>query len=299
MESAYGKFFWKGRSFSFERPSFFWKGWNMTEEMLSIGGLFDSHAHYFDARFEGEADGILRELFEGGLGGVVNVATNPRNAMRCIEQAKAYPNMWCAVGIHPEDCQNDVSDVEEALLAIRGLLDTEEKRRENKIVALGEIGLDYHWEPVDKPRQMAVFEAQMRMAAELSLPVIIHDREAHGDCFETVLRYPEVKGVFHSFSGSAELARELVKRGWYISFSGVLTFKNARKVREVVEAIPRDRILVETDAPYLAPEPFRGRMNHSGRMAYTVARLSELLSLSYGETVALTAENAKRFFNIM
>ena len=262
-------------------------------------GLFDSHAHYFDSRFEGQAEGLLSdEVFAKGIAGVVNVATNPQNALRCIEQARQYPNMWCAVGIHPEDCQNDVDDLEKALSEIRDLLDTEEKRRKNKIVALGEIGLDYHWQPVDKERQAACFEAQMRMARELSVPVIVHDREAHGDCFETVLRYPEVTGVFHSFSGSAELARELTKRGWYVSFSGVLTFKNARKVREAAAAVPRERILIETDAPYLAPEPFRGRMNHSGLMRYTAKALSEALGLSYEETVALTAENARRLFRM-
>ncbi|MBR2354644.1 MAG: TatD family hydrolase [Clostridia bacterium] len=269
------------------------------QEMLAWDGLFDSHAHYFDSRFEGQADDLLANgIFGKGVAGIVNVATNPENALRCIEQTSRYPRMWCAVGIHPEDGQNDVKDPDAALSAIRDLLDTEEKRRANKIVALGEIGLDYHWQPVDKERQMYLFEAQLDMARELSLPVIIHDREAHGDCFETVLKYPEVKGVFHSFSGSAEMTKELTRRGWYISFSGVLTFKNARKVREVAAVVPHDRILVETDCPYLAPEPFRGRMNHSGLMSYTAKTLSELLALSYEETVALTAKNAKELFGI-
>lgn len=266
--------------------------------MLPLNGLFDSHSHYFDSRFEGKSEGILTELFSDGLDSVINVGTNPGNSLRCIAQAAKYPKMYCAVGIHPEDCQNDVKDLDEGLSAIRGLLDTEEKRKKYKIVALGEIGLDYHWQPVDKERQMACFEAQLAMARELSLPAIIHDREAHGDCFETVLRYPGVTGVFHSFSGSAEMARELTRRGWYISFSGVLTFKNARKVREVAAVIPHDRILIETDCPYLAPEPFRGRINHSGLMSYTAKALSEILGLSYEETVALTAENAKRLFKI-
>ena len=260
--------------------------------------LFDSHAHYFDSRFEGQAEAVLEDLFEKGLAGIVNVGTNPENSLRCIEQAKRYERMWCAVGIHPEDCQNDVDDMEGALSAIRDLLDTEEKRKANKIVALGEIGLDYHWQPVDKPRQTVFFEAQMQMAREYSMPVIIHDREAHGDCFDVVLKYPEVRGVFHSYSGSAEMAKELTRRGWYISFSGVLTFKNARKVREVAEAISRERILIETDCPYLAPEPFRGRMNHSGFMTYTANALSQCLGLSYEETVSLTADNARNFFGI-
>ncbi len=262
-------------------------------------GLFDSHAHYFDRRFEGQADDLLTNgIFGGCVSGVINVGTNPENSLFCIEQAKRYAGMNAAVGIHPEDCKALSGSVKEEVARIRDLLDTPEKRRDNKIVALGEIGLDYHWQPIEKELQQGYFEAQLTLATELDLPVIIHDREAHGDCFETVLRYPTVKGVFHSFSGSAEMAKELTRRGWYISFSGVLTFKNARKVREVAAAVPTDRILLETDAPYLAPEPFRGRLNHSGLMAYTAATLAELLGCSVQEAVDLTAENARRLFGL-
>ena len=272
---------------------------NIVTEGPDAAGLFDSHAHYFDPRFEGQAEELLTHgIFGSGVSGVINVGTNPENARQCIAQAAKYPRMWCAVGIHPEDCQNDVGNMTEALAAIRDLLDTAEKRRANKIVALGEIGLDYHWQPCDKERQMRFFETQLAMAEELSLPVIIHDREAHGDCFETVLRYPRVRGVFHSYSGSAEMARELVRRGWYISFSGVLTFRNAKKVREVAQVVPLDRLLVETDCPYLAPEPFRGRLNHSRLMAYTVAALAELRGLPAEEMIRLTRENAETLFQM-
>ena len=268
-------------------------------EMPSCVGLLDSHAHYFDSRFEGGADEILQaEVFDAGVCGVVNVATNPENALRCIAQAKQYSRIYAAVGIHPEDCKDLSDDPDEAVGKIRDLLDTPEKRKENKIVALGEIGLDYYWEPYDKQKQARYFEAQLSLAEALDLPVIIHDREAHGDCFETVLRYPKVRGVFHSFSGSAEMARELTRRGWYISFSGVLTFKNARKVREVAAVVPHGQMLVETDAPYLAPEPFRGRINHSGRMAFTAQALAEICGMSYEEAVRQTGENAKRLFEI-
>lgn len=268
-------------------------------EEITACGLFDSHAHYFDARFEGTADALLREeIFGGGAEGVVNVATNGDNALRCIAQAAQYPKMYCAVGIHPEDGQNTEEPLSVCLDKIRILLDTAEKRKRNKIVALGEIGLDYHSENPNKLRQAELFEAQMAMAAEYSLPVVIHDREAHGDCMEMLRRHPQVTGILHSYSGSAEMAKQLTDRGWYLSFSGVLTFRNARKVREVAQAVPTDRILVETDAPYLSPEPFRGRLNHSGRMKYTVLQLAELLGLSYEETVRMTAENAKRIFGI-
>ena len=262
-------------------------------------GLFDSHAHYFDSRFEGQAEELLpNEIFGGKVSGVVNVGTNPENALLCIEQAKKYAEMYAAVGIHPEDCKALTGTVEEEVARIRALLDIPEKRRANKIVALGEIGLDYYWQPLEKELQQAYFEAQLSLAAELNLPVIIHDREAHGDCFETVLRYPTVRGVFHSYSGSAEMARELTRRGWYISFSGVLTFKNARKVREVAATVPAELTLIETDAPYLAPEPFRGRLNHSGLMVYTAETLADLIGKSPQEVADMTAANARRLFEI-
>ncbi len=271
----------------------------MMNEELDCHGLFDSHAHYFDRKFEDSADEILtNEVLGKGVIGIINVATNPENAVRCIEQAKHYDGMYVALGIHPEDAQNDPRTVGALLEALSTLMDTPEKRKESKIVALGEIGLDYYWQPCDKEKQTEIFESQLLLAEKWDLPVLIHDREAHGDCFETVLRHKGVRGVFHSFSGSAEMAKELVRRGWYISFSGVLTFKNARKVREVAQTIPQERILIETDAPYLSPEPFRGRINHSGRMAYTAKTLSEILGISYEETVALTTENAKKLFSL-
>ena len=169
---------------------------------------------------------------------------------------------------------------------------------QNKVVAIGEIGLDYYWRQDNKAEQKECFELQLSLAEELSLPVIIHDREAHGDCFETVLKYPCVKGVFHSYSGSAEMARELVKRGWYISFSGVVSFKNAAKIKEVAAVVPDDRILIETDAPYLAPHPFRGKINHSGRLFYTASALAEARNTDLRSISALTYNNAKALFGL-
>ncbi len=272
----------------------------MVENEKSPVGIFDSHAHYFDTRFREESEGadriLAEKVFGAGIGGVVNVGTNPENSRICIRQAKGYANMYVAVGIHPEDCQALSGEPEAEVAEIAGLMDCPEKRVENKIVALGEIGLDYHGEQVDKERQAAFFSLQMELAEKYGLPVIIHDRDAHGDCFETVLRYPGVRGVFHSFSGSAEMARELVHRGWYISFSGVVSFQNARKVREVAAVVPADRILVETDCPYLAPVPFRGKLNHSGFLPYTVAALADARGVSYEEIVRQTAENAIALF---
>ena len=271
--------------------------------------IFDSHAHYFDGRFareyEGGADALLRLIMPTPVEGIVNVGTNCDTSRAAIAQAAQYEGMYAAVGIHPEDC-HFLSDPDAALADLRTLLGDAQARARDKIVALGEIGLDYHWQsyddgriPMDKEKQAYFFRAQMRLAEELGLPVIIHDREAHGDCFETVLAYPNVHGVFHSYSGSAEMARELVRRGWYISFAGPLTFKNAERVREAARAVPRDRLLVETDAPYMAPHPLRGQMNHSGLLVHTLEALAKIWSCTSEEAAKITSQNAKTLFGIM
>ena len=265
---------------------------NTEETML----LFDSHAHYFDDRLcdIGGAEKVLCEdVFGGGVKRVLNVGTNSETNILCIEQARRYDGMYAAVGIHPEDCRELPDSPDEEIAKLRALLNEREK---NKIVAIGEIGLDYHYEGFDKAKQELYFSKQMELAREFSMPVIIHDREAHGDCFDMVLRYPDVTGVFHSYSGSAEMATELVKRGWYISFSGVLTFKNAKKAVEVAQTIPQDRILIETDTPYLAPHPHRGEVNHSGYVRYVVEKLAEIRGIEPSAAARLTYENASRLF---
>ena len=237
----------------------------------------------------------------GEVSHIVNVGTNVQSSVQAIEQAARHAGMFAAVGIHPEDCQMLDGEPEQHLFALRELLGDEITRKRDKIVALGEIGLDYYerdYLPVNKPLQKWYFEQQLALAAELDLPVIIHDREAHDDCFETVLRYPNIRGVFHSFSGSAEMARELWRRGWYISFSGVVTFKNARRVGEVASSIPLDRLLVETDAPYLAPHPHRGRRNDSSLMRHTVETLASLHGVSTEQMAKITAQNAAVLFDI-
>lgn len=272
------------------------------EEVRTCAGIFDSHAHYFDRRFSAESEGadaiLQNEVFGRGMAGVINVGTNRETNFAAIAQAKKYDRMYVAVGLHPEDVQFGNLSLDEELSALRALLGDIETRKKHKIVALGEIGLDYHVDEPNKSLQAAFFDAQLSLAEELDIPVIIHDRDAHGDCFETVLRHLPARGVFHSYSGSAEMAHELIRRGWYISFSGVLTFANARRVREVAESVPHDRILIETDAPYLAPVPYRGRMNHSGLLSYTAQTLAEILGLSFEETVRLTAKNTKRLFGV-
>ena len=265
--------------------------------------FFDSHAHYFDAWFneyEGGADALLDKIFAQQVGAIVNIATNPENLRECIAQAKKYENMYVSSGIHPEDCLY-IDDIDAALSEIEASICNEALRKENKIVAIGEIGFDYHLDDLTdevKAKQRYVFEAQMQMAQKYGLPVIIHDREAHGDCFEMALKYPSVKGIFHSYSGSSEMARELIRRGWYISFSGVVTFKNASRVREVVSTIPLDRLLVETDAPYLSPHPLRGKMNHSANLEYTAYAIAAVFGKTPEEIAEITFENAKRIYNL-
>lgn len=261
--------------------------------------LFDSHAHYYDARFDEEteqgADGVLKEVFSSGISHIVNVGTSLENNEKCLAFAKRYDGMYAAVGIHPSDC---APYGREAMGQFRNFLLAHRDFSEQKIVAIGEIGLDYYWEPYDKEHQAFFFREQMKLAEEMQLPVIIHDREAHGDCFDMAVEFPRVQGVFHSYSGSAEMAKELVKRGWYISFSGVVTFKNATRVREVVKSVPLDRLLIETDCPYLAPHPMRGKLNHSGYLHYTAEGIADVLGVSVEEIAMHTSDNAKRLFHI-
>ena len=257
---------------------------------------FDTHAHYYDERFAEEGldvSELVGGLLSDNVGYIINVSTCPENAKICIEEANRHENMYTAIGIHPCDTRF-LTDPERELKEIRDLI-TDPK---SKCVCLGEIGLDYHYPETDKERQLLYFEAQMNMAEELDIPVAIHDRESHEDVMSVIRRHKGVRGVLHSFSGSVEMAKELVSLGYMISLSGTLTFKNARKPKEVAAAIPKDRLLIETDAPYLAPHPNRGKLNHSGYLSFTNATLAEILGITEQECAALTTENAKRFFRI-
>ena len=272
----------------------------VSEEGLSP--LFDSHAHYTDWKFPeateslGGTEALISHLFESGIvGGIVNVSTNTENAKNVIAQSAGFKHMYAAVGIHPTDVELIPKEIDEQLAELEEML---LHRTENKIVALGEIGLDYYWRTDNKPRQKVFFEAQLGLAEKYDIPVIIHDREAHGDIFEEILKHPDVRGVFHCYSGSAEMARELVRRGWYISFTGNVTFDNSKKAREAASAVPLDRLLVETDCPYLAPVPCRGKTNHSGLVTFTAATLAQLHGVSTDELIRLTFDNAVRLFAI-
>ncbi len=255
--------------------------------------IFDSHAHYNAERFgsEKERERLIREIMDGGVKYIVNAGTNPKESLEGLKIAEKFDGFYASVGIHPSDLY-DLSDPYAALEEIRALAS------HPKNVAIGEIGLDYYWHTERREFQKEFFHLQLELAEELDLPVIIHDREAHGDCIEAVLAHPNSRGVFHCFSGSAESARELIKRGWYISVAGVVTFKNATKPAEVVSVIPDDKLLIETDCPYLTPHPFRGKRNDSSYLTYTIEKIAELRGTSPENIAEITLNNALRLFSI-
>ena len=258
---------------------------------------FDSHAHYYDERFSEElemgVDELVDTLLSEKVSYIINIAASPETARLVVAQAKKHENMYAAVGIHPSDTRF-LTNMEAELNEIREMI----LDKSNKCVCLGEIGLDYHYPDTDKDKQMMYFEAQMRLAEELNIPVCIHDRESHADVMEVIRRHPKVRGVLHSFSGSVEMAEELVKLGWMISFSGTLTFTNARKPKEVAAVLPKDKVMIETDCPYLAPHPKRGSLNHSGNLEYTNAVLAAIWGITPEECASITENNAKRFFGL-
>ena len=258
---------------------------------------FDSHAHYYDGRFseecEGGVDNLIGALFEENISHIINVGTDPNTCRAAIAQAVKFPNMYTALGIHPSDSRF-ITDIDAALADVEAMI----KDPASKCVCLGEIGLDYHYPDTNKERQMCFFDEQMRLAKHLKMPVCIHDRESHADVMEMIRRHPDVRGVLHSFSGSAEMAQELVSLGYMVSFSGTLTFTNARRPKEVAAVLPRESVMIETDCPYLAPHPLRGTLNHSGNLKYTNATLASIWGISEDECAKIAEENAKRFFGL-
>ncbi len=258
-------------------------------------GLFDSHAHYDDPRFQEDLDQVVSslmaksEICPSGVEYVVNIGCDVATSRLCLDLAERYPIFYAAVGIHPQDAG---SFDETSIAALKEMLS------HPKAVAIGEIGLDYKYENDPRDLQKQVFREQMALSRETGYPVCIHDRDAHKDVFDTIRSFPDVKGVLHSYSGSAEMARQYVKMGWYLSFSGTVTFKNAASVPEAAAAVPLDRLLVETDAPYLAPVPYRGKRNLSSYAYSTVEKLASIHGISTQEMLEITRENALRFFKM-
>ena len=253
--------------------------------------LFDTHAHYDDDWFDADRDALLASMPERGVGLIVNPGITVETSRQAIAMAERYGHVYAAVGIHPENCHDFVPAHIEQL---------RELARHPKVVAIGEIGLDYYWDTnPPKEFQQQVLRSQMALAAELKLPVIIHDRDAHADTLASVKEFPEVTGVFHCYSGSVEDARTLVKMGWMLSFNGAATFKNARKAPEVIAEVPLERLMIETDAPYLAPVPHRGKRNDSSLVHLVAEKIAQIKGLTAEEVEKATWDNGKRFFNIL
>ncbi len=252
--------------------------------------LFDSHAHVDDPRFDEDRAELFADFPKQGLRYIMNAGCDLESSRAGCRLTEEIGYIYCAVGSHPDDADHvDAERIE----IYRRLAQTHPKVR-----AIGEIGLDYHYEDVPRAIQQQAFRMQMALAQELALPVIVHEREAHGDGLAIVEEFPEVKGVFHCFSGSPEMAMELVRRGWYIGFTGVLTFKNARKAVETAQIVPLDRILIETDCPYMAPEPFRGKRNDPRLVRFVAKKLAQLRGIGEEEAARITYQNACRLFGI-
>ena len=252
--------------------------------------IFDTHAHLDDHAFDADRAELLTRLPQEGIALVLNPGCSLESSRNAIALAREQDWIYAAVGSHPDAAD----EVEDAVLA-----QYRQMAQENsKVRAIGEIGLDYHYEDIPREIQQRAFRAQMALARELGLPVIVHEREAHEDGMKIVEEFPTVTGVFHCYSGSLEMARVLIRRGWYIGFGGVLTFKNARKAVEVAAEIPLDRIVLETDCPYMSPEPFRGRRNDPTRLHLVAQRLAQLRGLSAEEIQAITLENGKRLYRM-
>ena len=251
--------------------------------------LFDTHAHLNDPAFDPDRDALIKGLPEKGVGLVMNAGCSLESSRDCIALAEAYPFVYASVGTHP-DAADEVNDT--VLEEYRMLC------KHDKVKAIGEIGVDYYYETVPREIQLRAFRMQMALAREVDLPVIIHERNAHDDGMRVVKEFKDVTGVFHCYSGSAEMARQLVDMGWYIGFTGVLTFKNARKAVETAERIPLERIVLETDCPFMAPEPFRGKRNDPGYLYRMAERLAEIRGISVDEVHRITTENAKRLYRL-
>ena len=252
--------------------------------------LFDTHAHMDDRAFREDRDALLSGLPGKGVGLVMNPGCSLESSRNAVALAEKYPHVYAAVGSHP-DVADEVNDT--VLEEYRKLC------KLPKVKAIGEIGIDYHYEDIPRQLQLKAFRMQMELAREVKLPVIVHERDAHEDGMSIVKEFPDVTGVFHCYSGSAEMARQLVDLGWYIGFTGVLTFKNARKAIETAASIPLDRIVLETDCPYMAPEPFRGKRNDPGYIYRMAEKLAEIRNLSVEEIQSITTENGKRLYRIL
>ena len=250
--------------------------------------IFDTHAHYDDSRFDEDRDELISSLSLKGVSHIVNCGCDLKSSKTTIALSEKYDFIYAAVGVHAHEAQGATED---------DLREIEKLYKNEKVVAVGEIGLDYHYDFSPRERQIKIFERQIILANELGLPVIVHDRESHEDTMNLLKKY-RPKGVVHCFSGSVEMAKEVVKLGMYIGLGGAVTFKNAKKPLEVAEYLPMDRILLETDAPYMTPVPFRGQRCDSSHIAYTAEKIAEIKKTDVQELIDICNNNAKALFGI-
>lgn len=251
--------------------------------------LYDSHAHLDDPQFDADRKAVIQKIKEAGVGYLNNIGADMQTSAASIKLAEENDFIYATVGVHP----SETTDMTESDIA--GL---RRMAAHPKVVAIGEIGLDYHYEDTDKELQRKWFRRQLELAKELNMPVVIHDRESGGECIAILKEMGITNGVMHCYSGSAETAQELLKMGFHISFTGVLTFKNAKKAVQAASVIPMERLMIETDCPYMAPEPYRGTRNDSSYVGKVAEKLAEIKGLSVEEVERITCENAKRFFDI-
>lgn len=253
--------------------------------------LFDTHAHLDDERFDGDRDEVIGQCRREGVSLILNAASNMETSVKSIALAGKYEFVYAAVGVHP----HDASDMDEETAGVLAAL-----AENRKVRAIGEIGLDYHYDLSPRDVQKRRFIEQIDLARQLKLPIIVHDREAHGDVMDIFrrTRIKEVGGVMHSFSGSAEMAKECLKLGLYLSISGPVTFSNAKKTVEAVREIPLDMLLIETDSPYLTPVPHRGKRNYPGYVRLVAEKIAEIKGITFEEVADKTMENGKRLFGI-
>ncbi|MCX7923758.1 MAG: TatD family hydrolase [Clostridia bacterium] len=254
--------------------------------------LFDTHAHYDDEKFDNDRYEVLKRVHEGGVSYIINAASNIASSIECIGLAQEFDFVYAAVGIHPHNVSESNDNTIVTLADFAG---------HERVVAIGEIGLDYYYDYSPREIQKYWFAKQINLAKDLKLPIIVHDRDAHEDTLNIIKveRAEEVGGVFHCYSGSVEMAREVLKHNFYISIGGAVTFKNAKKLIEVVKMLPNDRMLIETDCPYLTPEPHRGKRNDSGYIRYVAEKVAEIKGISVEEVAKITANNAKTLFRIV
>lgn len=251
--------------------------------------LFDSHAHLDDRKYDLDRDETIAALFQSGVSYFVNIGADLESSESSVALSEKYDFVYAAVGVHPYDAETVDDQLVEKLRTMA---------KNKKVVAIGESGLDYHYEDVDKEVQKNAFIKHILLANELDMPIIVHNRDSHKDMMDILREYKPKNAIIHCYSGSAEMAKEIVKMGYYISFSGTVTFKNAKKVQEAVLEVPLDKLLVETDSPYLCPEPERGRRNDPSKIRYTVEKLAEIKGVTFEEMAKITTDNAKKVYNI-